>query len=89
MNTSTEAVNQLTAALEQTRSAAEVIQNLIADHDYQDEGALVTHAAARLLEAAAHLMQSEDEPALEAIESAEDLLEALWEMIEGEIDGDD
>ncbi len=89
MNTSSEAVKQLTTALEQTRSAAEVIQNLVAEHDYQDEAALVSHAAARLLEAAAHLMQSQDEPALEAIKSAEDLLEALWELIEGEIDEDD
>lgn len=89
MNTSNEAVNQLIDALETTRSAAETIQNLIAEHDYQDEAALVSHAAARLLEAATHLMQSQDEPALEAVESAEDLLEALWELIEGEVDEDE
>lgn len=89
MNTSSEAVKQLTDALDQTRSAADVIQNLIAEHDYQDAAALLTHAAARLLEAATHLMQSEDEPGLEAVESAEDLLEAMWELVEGEVDEDE
>ena len=86
MNTSAEAVTLLQQALETTRSAAETIDNLIAVHDYQDVAGLVTLAAAALLESAALLMQSQDEAALGALESADDLLDAVYDIIEGDLD---
>ncbi len=86
MNTSTEATNQLEQALSTTRQAVAVIDNLIADHEYQDVASLVAQAAAKLLEAAAALMRSDDETGLSALEGADDLLDAVYDIIDGETD---
>lgn len=86
MNTSTEAVNRLESARQAAQSAQDVIENLIAEHDYQDIALLLTRAADTLLESARLLMQSKDEDALSTLENAEDLLDAVWEIIEGEVD---
>jgi hypothetical protein len=86
MNTATEATQQLQQALAKTRAAASVIDDLIVDHEYQDVALLVTHAAAALIDAAALLMQSDDEAALTALESADDLLDAVYEIIDSETD---
>lgn len=86
MNTSSEAVKQLQQAQALTQQAAATIENLIAEHDYQDVGALVSHAAIRLLECAALLMQSQDEAALDKLENAEDLIDMVYEIIEGDTD---
>lgn len=89
MNTSTQAVTLLQQALTLTGQARDTIDNLIAEHDYQDVATLVTQAAAALLESAAYLMQSKDELALNALEGAEDLLDAVYEIIDGETDEDE
>ncbi|MBL8161007.1 MAG: hypothetical protein JNJ61_03410, partial [Anaerolineae bacterium] len=47
---------------------------------------LVAQAAAELLETAAALMQSQDEPALTHLEQADDLLDAVWDIIDAETD---
>jgi hypothetical protein len=86
MNTSAEVVTLLQQALDSSRRAAEAIDDLIAVHDYQDVAGLVTLAAGALLEAAALLMQSQDEAALEALENADDLLDAVYDIIEGDLD---
>jgi hypothetical protein len=86
MNTASEAVQQLQQALAKTRDAAGVIDDLIVEHDYQDVALLVTHAAAALIEAAALLMQSDDEAALDALASADDLFDAVYEIIDSETD---
>ncbi len=88
MNTSTEATQKLEQALATTREAINVIDNLIADHDYQDVASLVGQAAAKLLEAASALMQSNDEAGLAALEGADDLLDAVYDIIDGETDED-
>jgi hypothetical protein len=88
MNTSNEAIKLLQQALAQTRDAQKVIDNLIADHDYQDVATLVTQAAAALLESAALLMQSKDEAALDALENADDLLDSVYSIIDAETDED-
>ncbi|MBL8165030.1 MAG: hypothetical protein JNJ61_23810, partial [Anaerolineae bacterium] len=84
MNTSAEATKQLQQALVSTREAAKIIENLIVAHDYQDVAGLVAQAAAELLETAAALMQSQDEPALTHLEQADDLLDAVWDIIDAE-----
>lgn len=89
MNTSSQAVQQLQQAMNTTRQAASTIENLIAEHDYQDVAGLVTLAAAALLESAAYLMQGQDEAALESLEDADDLLDAVYDIIESDLgDGD-
>jgi len=88
MNTTTEAINRLEQARSSTREAAQVIQNLIAEHDYQDVTGLVAQAAESLLTAALELMQSEDEAAIDALENAEDLIDAVYDIIDAEIDED-
>ncbi len=88
INTSSEASKRLEQALVTTREAVSVIDNLIADHEYQDVASLVAQAAAKLLEAASALMQSNDETGLAALESADDLLDAVYDIIDGETDED-
>ncbi len=88
MNTSAEAVRLLQEALASTQAAKRVIDDLITAHDYQDAATLVTQAAVATLEAAVHLMQSKDEDALNALEQADDLLEAFYDIVDGETDED-
>ena len=88
MNTSTEASQLLEQALTTSRSAVSVIDNLIAEHEYQDVASLVTQAAAALLESAALLMQKQDEEALDVLDKAEDMLDAVYDIIDGEVDED-
>jgi hypothetical protein len=88
MNTSSEAVKKLEDAQDSTRQAGEIIENLIAVHDYQDVAMVVTQAAEKLLEAAHLLMQSDDEAALNAIELAEDLLDEVYSVIDADLDED-
>ena len=88
INTSGEATKRLEQALATTREATSIIDNLIADHEYQDVASLVTQAAGKLLEAAAALMQSKDEDGIAALESADDLLDAVYDIIDGETDED-
>jgi uncharacterized membrane protein YdfJ with MMPL/SSD domain len=86
MNTSAAAVQQLEQALSAARAAGETIHNLIAEHDYQDVAGLITQAAVALLTASTLLMQSQDEAALEALETADDLLDAVYDIIDSELD---
>lgn len=86
MNTSAEALKQIQAALAQAQAAQEVVDNLIATHDYQDVTSLVLQATTKLLAAATALMQSDDESALSDIENAEDLLDSVYDVIEGDLD---
>ena len=88
MSTSSEAITLLQQALTTTRSAENTIENLIAVHDYQDVASLVTQAAAALLETATLLMQSQDEAALDMLENADDLLDAVYGIIEADLDED-
>jgi hypothetical protein len=88
MNTSTEAINRLESARQAVLSAQDVLENLIAAHDYQDVAVLLTRSTATLLESITLLMQMKDEEALNTLDSAEDLLDAVWEIIEGEIEGE-
>lgn len=88
MNTSAGATQLLQQALANTRDAVRVIDNLIVEHDYQDVATLVAQAAAALLESAALLMQSQDEAALDALGSADDLLDAVYDIIDAETDED-
>ena len=88
INTSGAATKRLEQALATTREAVSIIDNLIADHEYQDVASLVTQAAGKLLEAAASLMQSKDEDGIGALESADDLLDAVYDIIDGETDED-
>lgn len=88
MNTSSEASQRLQQALATTREAINIIDNLIVEHDYQDVASLVGQAAEKLLEAASALMQSDDEAGLQALEGADDLLDAVYDIIDGETDED-
>lgn len=88
MNTSAEASQLLEQALTTSRSAVSVIDNLIAEHEYQDVASLVTQAAAVLLESASLLMQKQDEAALDVLDKADDLLDAVYDIIDGEVDED-
>jgi hypothetical protein len=86
MNTSSEAVKRLQEAITAATSAGDVVENLVAEHDYQDVAKLITQAAAALLECASLLMQDDDESALDSLDHAEDLLDAVYEIIDGEVD---
>lgn len=86
MNTSTEAIKQLQEAIQKVQASQDVVENLIAVHDYQDVTALVIQSAEALLHSAVAFMQSEDENALDLIEGAEDLLEAMYNIIDGDLD---
>lgn len=86
MNTTPEAIKLLEQALNTTRSAEDMIENLIAVHDYQDVAQVVTQAAAALLESALLLMQSQDEAALDMLENAEDLIDAVYGTIDADLD---
>jgi Na+/phosphate symporter len=86
MNTSSAAIQRLQQAQALAREATAIISDLIAPHDYQDVAVIVAQAAEALLEAAAHLMQSQDEDAFAAIERADDHLDALYAIIDAELD---
>lgn len=89
MNTSAEAILRLQNALEHTQAAVRIINDLIVEHEYQDVAELVAKAGASLLQSAMLLMQSKDEAALDAIEQADDLLDAVYAIIDGETDEDE
>lgn len=89
MNTSAEAIRKLELAQKETREAILVVDNLIAAHDYQDVATLVAKAASALLESATLLMQSNDEAALAALEHADDLLDNVYDIIEGDLEEDE
>ena len=86
MNTTTRATELLGQALQTTRDAERIVNDLIVAHDYQDVALLVTQAAAELLESALLLMQSQGEAAFDAMEKAEDLLDSVYDIINGELD---
>lgn len=88
MNTTGRASELLEQALKTTRDAEGVVKDLIAAHDYQDVALLVTQAAAELLQSALLLMQSQGETAFDAMEKAEDLLDSVYDIINGELDED-
>jgi uncharacterized membrane-anchored protein YhcB (DUF1043 family) len=88
MNTTAEAIRTLESAQQHAATAAEMIENLIAAHDYQDVALLVAQAATRLLEATMLLMKSDDMGALATLESADDLLDAVYDIIEADLEED-
>lgn len=86
MNTSSEALRLLQQAANETNQALKVIDNLVVEHDYQDVASLIAQAANALLISAQQLMQSNDVAAFEAMENAEDLLDAVYDIIDAETD---
>lgn len=88
MNTSAEALRLLGQALADTHQASAIIDDLIAPHEYQDAAMLVARASALMLESTMRLLESNPDDALAALESADDLLDALYDVIDGETDED-
>lgn len=88
MNTSAEAIRLLQEAITTAQAAKRVIDDLITQHDYQDVATLVTQASTTMLESAVLLMQSKDEEALNTLEQADDLLDEVYNIINGETDED-
>jgi hypothetical protein len=86
MSTSSDVLQSLEQARGAARTALKQIDDLIVEHDYQDVATLIAQAADALLEAAAHLMQSNDEAAFDAIERADDLLDSVYAVVEGDLD---
>lgn len=89
MNTSTEAIRQLETALVSARQAVKTIDDLIVQHDYQDVASLIAQAAAALLESASALMKNDDEAGLDQLSRADDVLDAIWNIIDSEVDDDE
>jgi hypothetical protein len=89
MNTSAKAIELLQIALTNTQSATAVIGDLLVEHEYQDVASLVTQASAALLESAILLMQFKDDFAVEKMEQAENLLDSVYGIIDGETDDDE
>lgn len=87
--TSNEAIAQLEAAAAQAHKAAHTIDNLLAAHDYQDVAALSVRAAKLLLEAAIAFMRNDDVTAFAGLESSGDLVDALYDIVDGELDDED
>jgi hypothetical protein len=88
MSTSTEAVKTLEQATTNTQAAIAIIDNLIVTHDYQDVASLVANAAAALLQSATLLMQSKDEDAIDALERADDFLDAVYDILDEDTSDD-
>ena len=65
---------------------AQQTDDLIVAHDYRDVASLVTNAAAALLQSATYLMLSKDEDAFEALGQADDYLDAVYDIIDSEIE---
>ena len=86
MNTSTEVIRLLQQASVQAQQANKVLDDLIVPHEYQDVSKLLIEAAQALLESATSLMRVDDETALDSLETAEDLLDKVYAIIDGEID---
>lgn len=86
MNTAAEASRLLQQALDSSQQAEKTIDDLMTVHDYQDVALLVTQAANNLLEAAKAFMNSKDEPALDFMEAADDLLDEIYKIIDGDLD---
>ena len=89
MSTSSDVVQSLGQARSSVQTAIRQIDDLIVEHDYQDVALLIAQAGEALLEAAAQLMQSQDEAALETLDRADDLLDNVYAVIEGELDEED
>lgn len=83
--TSGEAVSQLETAAQQAHKAALTIDNLLAAHDYQDVAGIAARAGQALLEAAAAFMKNDDEAAFRSIDAAEDFLDVLYDIVDGEL----
>ncbi len=89
MNTSTEALRLLRQALDDTRKAGAIVDDLIAPHEYQDVASLVAKASAALLESTIRMLESDPDGALEALEQADDLLDGVYDIIDAETDDED
>lgn len=88
MNTSTEAIKRLQEALATTQDATNIIDNLLATHNYQDVASLLAKAAQKLIEASTKLMESEDEAALDALDLAEDYIDEFYDILDGDLADD-
>ena len=55
-------------------------------HDYQDVAGLATLAAASMLEAASKFMEKNDAAAFEALEEAEELVDAIYGIVDEDLD---
>ncbi|MEL6403338.1 MAG: hypothetical protein AAFV98_01700 [Chloroflexota bacterium] len=86
MKTSADAIKDLQEALAKAQEAQNTINNLTATHDYQDVTGMVVQAANGLLEAAIAFMQHDDSKALALVEAAEDLLDDMYDVIDGDLD---
>jgi hypothetical protein len=89
MKTSAQAIQLLQTALTNTQSATAVIEDLVVEHEYQDVASLITKASATLLEMAILLMESKDGSALQKLEQAEEMLDTVYTIIDGETDDED
>ena len=86
MSISADAIKLLQQAQTHSIDANRAIEDLVAEHDYQDVAMLITQAASALLEAATLLMQLQDEAALDQLEAAEDLIDSVYEIIDADTD---
>jgi len=89
MSTSADVIQSLEQAASITRTAVKQIDDLVVEHDYQDVAILIAQAAEALLEAASQLMLSKDEVALEALDRADELLDSVYAVIEGDLGEDE
>lgn len=87
--TTSEAVKHIEAARASAQVAIRTVDNLLVPNDYQDVAALTIRAAAALLAAAAQFLTEGDEVAFDSISRSEDLLDAVYEIITGDIDADE
>lgn len=86
MKTSADVIKQLQEAIETTQAAHSTLNDLIAVHDYQDVAGLVIQSSEALLHATIAFLQSDDQTAVDLVESAEDLLEDMYNIIDGDLD---
>ena len=88
MSTSSDVIKSLDQALSSVNTAVRQLDDLIVPNDYQDVASLVAKAAASLLQSATYLMKSKDEDAFGALETADDYLDAVYDIIDSETDED-
>ncbi|MFZ4813778.1 MAG: hypothetical protein ACOYL5_04525 [Phototrophicaceae bacterium] len=89
MNTPAEALKQLETAIAASHQASDILDDLLVAHDYQDVALLVSKAAGKLLEAAAHLLREEDEMAFVTLEESDDLLETFYKVMDEDFEDDE
>lgn len=86
MKTSQDVIRHLEKIIQEAESTEAMMDDLTAPHAYEDVARLSLQGAVALLKASCAFMQTHDEEALEDIDNAEDYIEGIYDIIEGDLE---